>query len=73
MHNLQIFFHGHDLASVHRSINPSLLPNYLGGALSDNEFFDEDALSMLMKKDDHFIGMKEHFVLLDDEPEYIEN
>ncbi|XP_021962950.1 retinaldehyde-binding protein 1 [Folsomia candida] len=66
----RIFFHGHDLASVHRSINPALLPACMGGALPDNAFIDEEALALLLKKDDYFNDMKENFLPILQEPEY---
>jgi len=62
----RIYFHGYDLTSVHRSIPPTLLPEYLGGKVPDNEIYDDEALAELLCKDDHFIDLREQFVLLSD-------
>lgn len=42
----------------------------MGGALPDNAFIDEEALALLLKKDDYFNDMKENFLPILQEPEY---
>jgi len=60
----RIYFHGHDITSVQKSFGSSLLPEYLGGILPDNDYANHDLTTRLLKRDDHFKDMRENFVIL---------
>jgi len=52
----RIHFHGDDINSLHSSlrIDPALLPEFLGGNVSNDEYKDESVAKRILKKDPYY-------------------
>lgn len=47
----RVFFHGDDLHSLHKFVNPSILPLSLGGAKGELEAVDFDFINKLLQEE----------------------
>jgi len=55
--DVQIFFHGHDVQSLHKEFGKQILPASLGGSLDEDEYADDELLNKLLNKDDYYEGI----------------
>lgn len=52
----RVFFHGDNLHSLHKFVNPSILPMSLGGAKPELEAVDLDFLNELLQEENIYRG-----------------